>query len=274
MLRFAKVCIAIAILVAIVIWLPACSNSVPYAKAVANPETREKYIADLVKKTNPPAQLSEVVYVNTPEERERTKFTSERKEAGEKFFMVTRITITPGDRPGTIFIFDDAFKVPKGVDFISNLEHEYTHVIQENDPAFLALVEGRAMGELLKTDPDYYWLLRESITEMGAYGLQRDDSGYNGLSDRTKSNIINNYMEYYTKLWSPGNADQAFLDSLKISFYRAWMEEFLRYGKEGAYLENSKTGVRYNLPRNFQSKPLGSAPAHKLGLFYSKTESG
>jgi len=221
----------IVVIIVGIISCTACSGESAFTRAVENPGMREDYIKDLVEKTKNPNQenLIRVIYVNTPEEQKEVETLIGTEQLPNMVYMITGFTASLGKRPGNIFILEKAFSVSNEADFISTLKHEYVHVELENDYSFISFVEGD-LARLIKTDKNYYWFLRENITELYAYGSQLDDPLYKSLSDGYKKDLMNVYMDYYRNLSivPTKNADEnlkSLLDSLKTKFYRSWMKK-------------------------------------------------
>lgn len=242
--------------------------TVSFDEAVRNPEVREKYIANLVKKVGKPESVKEVFYADTQDKLEYL-----RKEygyhAGQMVWMVIlqKEEVITGElrkkfAPEKIAVFPYAFSgdiLKTEEDFKSSLLHEYRHaetylleeaggvkiavpplILAGNEKLFSAVMEIDAVRKELRSELKLSASYRE-----GRYRF---------------------YLENYVSIWEgQWDADAKFIEELKIKFFESWMQfrpemkAEIVAGTKSWYLEHPATKRKYYLPeevvRSFPGNP-------------------
>lgn len=247
----------LGVLAATVFFLPACaSQSSAFQEAKQKPELREAYIVELAKKTNPPPELAEIVFVNSPAEYDLVKGPYGKLKPNETGLMMTEVVRDSAENfTARIFIFENAFTdsaVQEEADFLSGLKHEYVHIEMERKGQFFGKISWEEIiKHVQEKEKPLAFSLVTTIAELTATGSEFQNTD---LSPKYKNMLINNYMRYYTGLWNfEEEIDASFLNSLKKEFFLSWMAKFLwQDEQERLHLRHPKSGKVYLLPEEIK----------------------
>lgn len=232
---------------------PAASATVPTAAPVAtaqeeptpenssfeaakkNPELREIYLKRIVEKVGKPDYVTEISYIDTPEELEALKngqnFTPPENtlmstrgypfETGGMKFFVSKVWVFPS-------VFGDG-AIQTERDFIITLFHEYNHAKTLHNLRFDSF---RFLPDFLNNESDVNQDLLRDISELEA---SRTTFLMSGASLEHRYNERAYYLKNYGEIWNHEQGmDPKFIKALKTEYLEPWMVDMLEYDQNSS----------------------------------------